>query len=1256
MIKLKRLGMIMMALLLVFTAQSYVLADELEPKDLTEFVSMTDYYMYKGLSENPTKLIVDNGEKVAELPPLRVGDYLLVKFNWEVEDDAMNNAPSGSFFYFDLFDNQYITNGDSSLVNGDIVDPNNSDNVIGSYQLQDDGRLRMQLDDVSSGVKNGTFIAKLRIKAETDEYIIKIKDQEDISVVFEPKVVSSGNMGINKKTQSPSFAKSGWSSINNKIYWNMGINYDQLDQLFRGEDIDQLDNVIIVDKINKGQVLDKSYIKFRVPIYVPYVEKNADGDYEMVINPATNKPFMSTEIVFRKDINKSLLNEIPVPSGVDFNTFLASLRNTPVNRPSYAFFDNPDDDHDAAVIFVWGNSPGTNNLDGTPSLTYRSIIEATGGLAKFSKDLDDLRDDPNGARLTQEQIDYIKELYGLKDNPDPQTDKDVNVVGFSLFVRVTADVTSTYTNEATKYWDKGEIVKKSREILHQSSGATGSLSKISVKFEKIWEDGNENHKDDQVIFRLYQNGDPTDKILTLKPDGSNLIKGTFDELPMFLNGTKCEYSVKEENIKEGYTALITENAENDFLITNKKDIETVNLKVEKVWDEDGGEAVDHDPITVVLYKDNVMTATTLVLSKDNDWKGQFNNLIKREGDEVIDYSVGEISVEGYVSTVSGNMENGFTITNKKKPDVVEIEKINIKVEKVWDESGRDPIVHDPVTAVLYKNGFITSNTLILSENNDWKGEFEDLIKKENNIVNDYTVVEIETEGYTPSVSGDMENGFVLLNKREIERIDVKVEKIWDENGEGYVEHDPITVVLYKDNVMTGTKLVLSKDNNWKGEFKGLLKRDGEDLIDYSVGEILVNGYYSTISGDMDNGFIILNKKKPAVIDDVEKINVKVKKVWDENGGEPVDHDPLTVVLYKNGFITSQTLILSKANNWQGEFKNLVKKEANLITEYTVVEHEVEGYISSVSGDMENGFTLLNKKEVEKVNVKVEKIWDEDGGEAVEHDPVTIVLYKDNVMTDTKLVLSKANNWKGEFKDLVKKDGLEIIDYSIGEISVEGYVSSISGDARNGFEVTNKKKPAVISDVEKINIKVQKVWDENGGPKAYHDQIVAVLYKNGFITSNTLILNEANNWQGEFKDLVKKEEDIITEYTVVELEVEGYTSSVSGDMENGFILLNKREEGFVIKDPEFTIDEVPNPNGDTVPDTIIVVDKKGTPLGKYTRQEKGNEFEWVDENGTPLGKFNVVKTGDSFPYILTIIIAIISLAGFMFFIKKRLDLA
>nr|WP_304264186.1 Cna B-type domain-containing protein [Kallipyga massiliensis] len=57
-----------------------------------------------------------------------------------------------------------------------------------------------------------------------------------------------------------------------------------------------------------------------------------------------------------------------------------------------------------------------------------------------------------------------------------------------------------------------------------------------------------------------------------------------------------------------------------------------------------------------------------------------------------------------------------------------------------------------------------------------------------------------------------------------------------------------------------------------------------------------------------------------------------------------------------------------------------------------------------------------------------------------------------------MTLNQANGWTWTFEDLKKfEDGKEIT-YMISEDPVEGYTTSLTGSAEEGFTLTNSKKP------------------------------------------------------------------------------------------------------------------------------------------------------------------------------------------------------
>lgn len=457
------------------------------------------------------------------------------------------------------------------------------------------------------------------------------------------------------------------------------------------------------------------------------------------------------------------------------------------------------------------------------------------------------------------------------------------------------------------------------------------------------------------------------------------------------------------------------------------------IKVKKEFKASNGESIKSpvDEIEVELYKNGQPTGNKLTLSKGNNWAGKFENLPVYESlekTEAFAYTVKEIGEENRVIKLtdksfdvsySGNMKDGFTITNKEEPTIpptpLNPPKEDIKVEKIWqDKDGKE--IAAPVEKVeveLYRDGKATDKKLILNAENNWTGEFKDLDvveKLDSEKVYKYSVKEVgEEKGkvvignnkYEVKYSGSMEDGFTITNKEEPTipptplnppKEDIKVEKIWqDKDGKEIAAPvDKIEVELYRDGKATGKKLELNKANKWSGEFKDLdvlEKLDSKEAYKYSVKEVgeetgttkLKGNWYKVYySGSMKDGFTITNKEDPKTPptpptpSEPDTITIRIKKDWDLYGNKPVDK--IVVELYRDGEATGKLLYLNKDNNWSGEFKNLdVKKGTNSSRDYHYTVKEIgeagntiklDGRWFDVNylGNMKDGFTIVNKEE------------------------------------------------------------------------------------------------------------------------------------------------------------------------------------------------------------------------------------------------------------------------------------------------------
>lgn len=472
----------------------------------------------------------------------------------------------------------------------------------------------------------------------------------------------------------------------------------------------------------------------------------------------------------------------------------------------------------------------------------------------------------------------------------------------------------------------------------------------------------------------------------------------------------------------------------------------------------------------------------------------------------------ELNNEAYTLIV--NSAGGALQTIKDEPI-----KTSVSVNKKWVGSTEDTAkVH------LYADGKDTGKSATLNALTGWKYTFDNL-RKFNTDGSEikYTVKEDVPAGYEDKITGSQEDGYTITNTN-VEKISVPVTKQWVGK-----KTDSVTVKLLADNQDTGKTITLNEAGQWKGSFTDLLKYDRTDghEIDYTIEEVKIDGYNSVISRTADTGYTITNTI-------TGKVSIPVTKTWIGKEGTSA-----TIHLYADDKEVD-SITLNEANKWQHTFTNLEKYKDGKEIKYTIKEDTIENYKSDITGDMTTGFTVKNTN-TEKVSVPVTKQW---VGKPT--DKVEVKLLADNAEKETA-TLTADTDWKHTFKDLPKydeNDGHEIV-YTIEEVKIDGYTTGISGTAKDGFTITN-------TITGKVSVPVTKKWI--GTPA---DSITVNLYADGKKIDSQK-LSKDNNWQYTFKDLDQYKDGKEIAYTIEEEKLDGYTTTVTGDAKNGFVITNTKD--------------------------------------------------------------------------------------------------
>ena len=377
-------------------------------------------------------------------------------------------------------------------------------------------------------------------------------------------------------------------------------------------------------------------------------------------------------------------------------------------------------------------------------------------------------------------------------------------------------------------------------------------------------------------------------------------------VPGITNDTNASQTVTikvEDDGKGKLTATVDPEAGITF--TNKLDL--VDVKIEKVWDDDDNAlGMRPDSITVVLLQ-NEEEYDTVVLSSSNNWSYTWSQLPQYQNGVLVEYTIDELSVEPYYLALAAD-ESGYelTLTNNLVTPVTHDPPVTktITKDKPVNESDTFTFVFTPISNTVgldvdkmpmpVQEGAVTNKITVAVSEAGTPKEFGTItFYYAGTYV--YTITEddsaalpgykydgtVYTLTYVISRSEDgksMEKALTILKGEKVGEgevvevsefeyeneytappIDIPVEKVW----KGEVDPEKtrpksITVVLLADGKESGKTLVLTEETSWKGIFKELPSQDNGKKIEYTIQEVAVEYYTTTITGNMDEGFVITN--------------------------------------------------------------------------------------------------------------------------------------------------------------------------------------------------------------------------------------------------------------------------------------------------------------------------------------------------------------------------------------------------------------
>ncbi|MGE6366712.1 Cna B-type domain-containing protein, partial [Bacillus paramycoides] len=609
------------------------------------------------------------------------------------------------------------------------------------------------------------------------------------------------------------------------------------------------------------------------------------------------------------------------------------------------------------------------------------------------------------------------------------------------------------------------------------------VGETKVEGTKIWNDNNATDRPSSIKVDLLQNGKVVD---TKEVTAETNWKYTFEKLQAYdAEGKAYKYEVKEQPVA-GYESKV-----NGTDITNTK-VGKTKVEGTKTWND--GNAKDRPTMIKVDLLQNGKVVDTKEVTAATEWKYTFENLQAYDANgAAYKYEVKEQPVAGYESKV-----NGYDITNTK------VGETKVEGTKTWkDDNAKDR--PEMIKVDLLQNGTVIA-TQEVSKATGWKYEFKDLAAYDaEGKAYKYEVKEQPIDGYKSEVKGyDITNTKVGETK-------VEGTKTWkDDNAKDRPEM--IKVDLLQNGKVVDTKEVTAA-TEWKYTFENLQAYDANGVAyKYEVKEQAVAGYESKVSGTD-----ITNTK-------VGKTKVEGTKTW--NDGNATDRPTMIKVdLLQNGNVI-QTHDVLAVMGWKYIFADLEAYDAEgKAYEYTVKEQPVPGYESKVSG------TDITNTKVGQTKVEGTKTWKDDNA-TDRPEMIKVDLLQNGTVIATQEV-SKATDWKYEFKDLVAYDENGVAyKYEVKEQAVPGYESKV-----NGYDITNTK-------VGETKVEGTKTWKDDNA-KDRPEMIKVDLLQNGKVVDTKEVTAETN-WKYTFEKLQAYDENgVAYKYEVKEQAVPGYESKVSG---------------------------------------------------------------------------------------------------------------
>lgn len=715
----------------------------------------------------------------------------------------------------------------------------------------------------------------------------------------------------------------------------------------------------------------------------------------------------------------------------------------------------------------------------------------------------------------------------------------------------------------------------------------------NITITKAWNDGNnQDGLRPKTITAVVNGSDGSARFVQLF-EGQNWAT-SLNNLPKYKNGTEIQYTVKENAIP-GYETEIKQTG-NSYAIMNSHTPAVVTVSAVKVWDDANNQDGIRPSLIQVTLTGSDGSVRNAAITKNDGWTYQFKNLPKYKNGVKIDYTLQEVNSNPYTyEIVKGSDGYSFTITNNYVPAAV-----NVPVTTVWDDDdNRDGIRAKEIAITLQgSNGKVYQR--IVTGKDDFATVFEDVPKffdEGREVV--YTVTQNEMNGYTANIASTDKYTFQITNTHEPERLAKTVTKVWDDNNnQDGLRPNTLRIAL------TGTdgtyiEKSLSTANNWTETFDGLYKYFKEGTpIQYTIDEEAVGGYEKGIS-EKDNLITITNTHTP------EKLDLIVNVVWNDANNQD-GYRPDAATIHMSGTDgTQDAKDFTKDSSWSSiVFKDLDHYKNGTEIKYTVTEDEIPQYTTSIAVNG-NVVTVTNTHIPEITLRNISVVWEDNNDQdGLRPDTVSVKLKGNDKFIDSS-ELNEDVEWKHSFTKLPVRENGNEITYTAEENEIPGYTTSIE-KTDTGYVFTNTHIP------ETVTVTVDKVWKDAENQDGLRPDAIHIRLISNDIEKDAY-LDAESDWHLDFEGLPKyRDHGILNGYSVQEVDVDGYTSTVT--TKDGYAFTIENDHVPAVIDIPITEEWIDDNDRDGLrPDshTVILVD--GTNTIEEVVLDKNNGYGVVLKN-------------------------------------------